>query len=119
MSQSVKGTIKQIGQESTYGKTRKKSLILVTDENYKQTLEIEFLNDRINLLQGYDQGEKVEIAINIRGREWTSPKGELKYFTSLSGWKIDRTVGLTNAIQNQDRKETKVEAEAEAEDLPF
>jgi hypothetical protein len=112
MSQSVKGTIKTISQESTYGKTRKKSLILTTDDKYPQTLEVEFLNDKINLLQGYDQGEQVEVAINIRGREWTSPKNEVKYFTSLSGWKIDRTVGLTNATQNQDRKEANV-------DLPF
>lgn len=109
MSNSVKGTIKQIGQQVTFGKTQKKSLILTTEDRYPQTLEIEFLNDKINVLQGYDQGEKVEIGINIRGREWTSPKNEVKYFTSLSGWKIDRTVGLTNATQNQDRKETQVD----------
>lgn len=109
MSNSVKGTIKQIGQQVTFGKTQKKSLILTTEDKYPQTLEIEFLNDKINVLQGYDQGEKVEIGINIRGREWTSPKNEVKYFTSLSGWKIDRTVGLTNATQNQDRKETQVD----------
>ncbi|MDC0390803.1 DUF3127 domain-containing protein [Candidatus Thioglobus sp.] len=112
MSQSVKGTIKRITQESTYGKTRKKSLILTTEEKFSQTLEVEFLNDKINLIEGYDVGEQVEIPVNIRGREWTSPKGELKYFMSLSGWKIDRTVGLTNATQNQDRKEANV-------DLPF
>ena len=109
MSNSVKGTIKQIGQQATFGKTQKQSLILTTEDKYPQTLEIEFLNDKINLLQGYDQGEKVEIGINIRGREWTSPKNEVKYFTSLSGWKIDRTVGLTNATQNQDRKETQLD----------
>ena len=37
MSQSVKGTIKQISQESTYGKTRKKSLILTTEDKYPKT----------------------------------------------------------------------------------
>lgn len=109
MSNSVKGTIKQIGQQVTFGKTQKKSLILTTEDKYPQTLEIEFLNDKINVLQGYDEGEKVEIGINIRCREWTSPKNEVKYFTSLSGWKIDRIVGLTNATQNQDRKETQVD----------
>ena len=112
MSNSVKGTIKQITNESTYGKTRKKSLILTTEDKYPQTLEIEFLNDKINLIEGYDVGEQVEIPINIRGREWTSPKGDVRYYMSLIGWKIDRTVGLTNATQNQDRKEANV-------DLPF
>jgi single-strand DNA-binding protein len=112
MSNSVKGTIKQITQQATFGKTQKQSVIISTDEKYPQSLEVDFINDKISLLQGYDQGEKVEIAVNIRGREWTSPKNEVKYFTSLTGWKIDRTVGLTNATQNQDRKEANV-------DLPF
>ena len=112
MSNSVKGTIKQINQQATFGKTQKQSVIILTDEKYPQSLEVDFINDKISLLQGYDQGEKVEIAVNIRGREWTSPKNEVKYFTSLTGWKIDRTVGLTNATQNQDRKEANV-------DLPF
>ncbi len=112
MSNSVKGTIKQINQQATFGKTQKQSVIISTDEKYPQSLEVDFINDKISLLQGYDQGEKVEIAVNIRGREWTSPKNEVKYFTSLTGWKIDRTVGLTNATQNQDRKEANV-------DLPF
>ena len=113
MSQSVKGTIKTITPETTFGKMRKKSVILTTEEQYPQTLEVEFVNDKTSLIQGYDPGEKVEIAINIRGREWTSPKNEVKYFTSLTGWKIDRSVGLTNATQNQDR------VEAQADDLAF
>ena len=113
MSQSVKGTIKTITPETTFGKMRKKSVILTTEEQYPQTLEVEFVNDKTSLIQGYDPGEKVEIAINIRGREWASPKNEVKYFISLTGWKIDRLVGLTNATQNQDR------VEAQADDLAF
>jgi len=111
MSQSVKGTIRRIGQEATFGKMRKKSLILETDEKFPQMLEIDFVNDKINVLDNakLDSGEKVEIGINIRGREWTSPKNEVKYFTSLTGWKIDRSVGLTNATQNQDRKEAQID----------
>lgn len=109
MSQSVKGTIKTITPETTFGKMRKKSVILTTEEQYPQTLEVEFVNDKTSLIQGYDPGEKVEIAINIRGREWASPKNEVKYFTSLTGWKIDRSVGLTNATQNQDRKEAQID----------
>ena len=26
---------------------------------------------------------------NLRGREWTSPQGETKYFNSIQGWKIE------------------------------
>ena len=100
MSQSVKGRIKLIGNTGTFGKTQKKSLVITTDEKYSQTLEIEFLNDKINLIDGFDVGENVEINVNIRGREWTNPQGQVKYFTSLSGWKIDREAKLSNEEQN-------------------
>jgi hypothetical protein len=41
------------------------------------------------LLQEVTEGEKVSVSINIRGREWTSPKGEVKHFVGVEGWKID------------------------------
>ena len=104
MSQSVQGTIEKIITEQKFGNTRKSFLILKTDENYPQILQIEFINDKISLMDGYDVGEKVEVAINIRGREWTSPTKQVKYFTTLAAWKIDRTVGLTNTAQNPDRQ---------------
>jgi hypothetical protein len=31
----------------------------------------------------------VKISINIRGREWTNPQGEVKYFNSIQGWRIE------------------------------
>lgn len=115
MSQSVQGTVRTITPESTFGKMRKKSVVISTNEKYSQILEVEFVNDKISILDNakLDAGEKVQIAVNIRGREWISPKNEVKYFMSLNGWKIERTVGLTNAFQNQDR------VEAQADDLAF
>jgi translation initiation factor IF-3 len=31
----------------------------------------------------------VKVFINLRGREWTSPEGVVKYFNSIQGWKVD------------------------------
>jgi hypothetical protein len=84
----VKGAITHITAEATYGQTRKRSVVILTDEKYPQTLAVDFINDRINMIANLGVGQVVEIDVNIQGREWTSPQGETKYFTSLSGWRI-------------------------------
>ena len=35
------------------------------------------------------EGENVKIGINLRGRAWTNPQGETKYFNTIQGWYID------------------------------
>ena len=36
------------------------------------------------------KGDEVKVEFSLRGREWTSPKGEVRYFNSLETWSIDR-----------------------------
>jgi hypothetical protein len=68
---------------------RKRELVLVTDERYPQKILVEFVQDKIDLLDDFHEGDEVRIAIDIRGREWTSPRGETKYFVSIQGWRIE------------------------------
>jgi hypothetical protein len=48
-----------------------------------QLLKFEALQDRTELLDSFEEGQSVQVSFNLRGREWTSPKGEVKYFNSL------------------------------------
>jgi len=113
MSQSVNGKIKTITQQRTFGTNTSKSLVIETNDKYPQTLEVEFVNDKIQLINDYKIGDDVDIKINIRGREWTSPKNEIKYFISLKGWAIDKSgVELTNQQQQPTRQ-------AATNDSPF
>ena len=86
----VQGKIKLVGdiQEIT-DSFRKRELIIVTQEHYPQTLCIEFVQDKMSLLDDFQEGEEVKIGINLRGREWKNPEGKIKYFTSLQGWRIE------------------------------
>ncbi|WP_106391922.1 DUF3127 domain-containing protein, partial [Enhygromyxa salina] len=68
---------------------RKRELVLVTEGRYPQQILIEFTQDKIDLLNGYAAGDEVRIQIDIRGREWTSPRGDVKYFVSIQGWRIE------------------------------
>ena len=51
---------------------------------------VEFIQDRTDLLDPFNIGDFVKIDINLRGREWTNDKGEIKYFNSIQGWRIEK-----------------------------
>ena len=45
-------------------------------------------------------GQNVKVYINIRGREWTNQQGEIKYFNTIEGWKIE-VIQTTNVTYQQ------------------
>ena len=90
----LQGTIKKIGETQTFASGfQKRELVLLTEEQYPQPIQIDFLSDKIDLLNNVSEGESVKIGINIRGKEWTNPQGEVKYFNSISGWRLEKVSG--------------------------
>ena len=96
----VTGKIKWIDETKTYGNNgfRKREVVITTEEQYPQQILIEFIQDKCELLNNYQVGQNVKIGINLRGREWTNPEGESKYFNSIQGWRID---ALENDSSNE------------------
>ena len=41
------------------------------------------------MLDNLQIGQIVKVHFNLQGREWTSPQGEVKYFNTVVGWKIE------------------------------
>ena len=90
----LQGTVKKIGETQTFASGfQKRELVLLTEEQYPQPIQIDFLSDKIDLLNNVSEGETVKVGINIRGREWTNPQGEVKYFNSITGWRIEKVSG--------------------------
>ncbi|TDT41867.1 uncharacterized protein DUF3127 [Maribacter spongiicola] len=87
----IEGKVKLIGETQTFGSNgfRKRELVVTTDEQYPQHIMIEFVQDKCDLLNNYGIGQDVKVSINLRGREWTNPQGEVKYFNSIQGWRIE------------------------------
>jgi len=87
----VQGKIKMVGQTQTFGSNgfRKREVVLTTEEQYPQSIMIEFVQDKCDLLNSYQVGQNVKVSINLRGREWVNPQGETKYFNSIQGWRIE------------------------------
>lgn len=71
------------------GGFRKRELVVTTDEQYPQHISISFIQDKCDLLDRYQVGQDVRVSINLRGREWVNPEGEVKYFNDISGWRVE------------------------------
>jgi len=118
----LKGTVKKIGETQTFASGfQKKEMVILTDEQYPQPIQIDFLSDKIDLLNNVSEGESVKVGINIRGREWTNPQGEVKYFNSISAWRLEKV--NVEAPQGNFTEKPKEKAEnpfaEEEDDLPF
>ena len=123
----VLGSIKVIGEVQEISATfKKRELVVSTDEQYPQTLSIEFIQDKTDLLNKFEIGQNVKVGINLRGREWENPQTkEIKYFNSIQGWRIellgnsnsdDELPPLDNLSPFEPASETNDE---DLDDLPF
>ena len=85
------GKVKLVSESKQISPTfKKRELVLSTEEQYPQHILIEFIQDKTDLLNSVQVGDSVKVGIDIRGREWKSPQGEIKYFNSIHGWRIEK-----------------------------
>jgi translation initiation factor IF-3 len=87
----VTGRIKVINPtQEVSASFKKRELVVTTEEQYPQTIMIEFTQAKVDDLNNFQAGEQVKVSINLRGREWVNPQGETKYFNTIQGWRIER-----------------------------
>ena len=119
----IAGSVKLIGKTETFGAKgfKKRELVVTTEEQYPQSILIEFVQDKCDLLNAFKVGQKVTVSINLRGREWVNPQGETKYFNSIQGWRIESGTSTGTATgKTKDESWKTVEVEVEDVDLlPF
>ena len=114
------GTIKLKKDEQVVNeKFRKREFVLTENSSqYPQLISFQLTQDRCPLLDQIQVGENVVVHFNIRGREWTSPQGEVKFFNTLEAWKIDRSSpGSLPSVDQTERMPTP--QSQDKDDLPF
>ena len=130
MDNSIKGRIKRITPVEEVGSNgfQKREVHIVTEDQYPQTIAIQFDGSHINKPDQVKVDDLVTIGINIKGREWTNPQGEIKVFNVLQGWKI--STDTTPANQTSAQQQPPIPAaqtfqpsadfnEKDHDDLPF
>ena len=119
----VKGTIKLIkAKQQISDKFAKREFVIETlNDKYPQTLILQTNQDKCQLLDSQAVGEVVNCHINLRGREWVNPQGEVKYFNTIECWKItnESANNFNPNNGNFENQVKEVEASAETGDLPF
>jgi hypothetical protein len=74
---------------------RKREFVLELEggSRYPQFVMFQLTGDRCEALDGFSAGQEVKVEFSLRGREWTSPKGEVRYFNSLETWSVESVDG--------------------------
>lgn len=80
---------------------RKREFVLEMGDNpqYPQFVLFQLTGDRCESLDGFEKGDEVRVDFSLRGREWTSPQNEIRYFNSLDVWTLEKVSAVSDAGQ--------------------
>lgn len=90
MAYELTGKVKLIQNAQTFGSgfTKREMVVTVEDGKYPQEINLEFVQDKVSLLDALEVGQEVTVTFDIRGREYNG-----RYFNNLQGWKIQAGAG--------------------------
>lgn len=57
----------------------------VEDGQYPQLVKFQLVQDRVDALDPFDEGDMINVHFDLRGRQWQD-----KFFTNLNAWRIER-----------------------------
>ncbi|WP_271270708.1 DUF3127 domain-containing protein [Aliamphritea hakodatensis] len=85
MAYELTGKVKLIQDPQTFnsGFTKREMVVTVEEGKYPQDINLEFVQDKVSLLDNIQPGQQVTVSFDIRGREYNG-----RYFNNLVGWKI-------------------------------
>ena len=97
MGFETNGKIHQLsGTQQVTERFRKREFVVELADNprFPQYVLFQLTGDRCEDLDKFAVGDEVRVEFSLRGREWKSPKGEIKYFNSLDVWTIQHAGGV-------------------------
>ena len=99
-------------------KFSKRTFVIEEAGDYPQLIEVELQQDKCSLVDSIQVGQVVEAHYNLRGRSWTNPQGEVKYFNTIVVWKIDAALQSTSEKLSAIVDRATI-ADEVGDDLPF
>ncbi|UXP31810.1 DUF3127 domain-containing protein [Reichenbachiella agarivorans] len=113
---------------------RKREFVVEYAENpqYPEFIKFELIQDKCEQIDGFNIGQEINVAFNLKGRKWTNPQGQVVYFNSLQAWRVSAANDIASAPSNGQPAGNGAAAEslaepewlnsssdADADDLPF
>jgi len=90
---NINGLIKSVeAEQKVSDKFTKREFIIEVDHktNYPQTISMELVNDKCDIIDEHKVGDEVNVAFNLRGRAVTTKDGKTKNYNTIQAWKIDK-----------------------------
>jgi hypothetical protein len=81
---TMKGAIKLINPVKVISdKFSVREFVITTADKYPQEVIFQTVNDKMDIIAPYGQGQEVTVSFNVRGREYNG-----KYYNTLDAWKV-------------------------------
>ena len=112
MSYEITGTVKAILEAKTFdsGFSVREFVVTIEDGKYPQHIKLQFVNDKVALLDDVNEGDTVTVDFFINGRESNG-----NYWNSLTAWRIT----AENKSENQEPQPEPPHENEEEDDIPF
>ncbi|WP_415886787.1 DUF3127 domain-containing protein [Neptuniibacter sp. QD37_6] len=116
MSYELTGKIKLIQDPQTFnsGFTKREMVVTVDDGKYPQEINLEFVQDKVSLLESLQIGQEVTVSFDIRGREYNG-----RYYNNLVGWKIQSALSSEASEQEYFSSNAAPQPADCDDDIPF
>ena len=92
----ITGIIHKIFETQQISATFQKRAFVLRQDNvgndgkdYPEFISLEFIQDKVDVINSYQEGQEVEVLFNIKGRHWKDDK----YFNTLQAWKMHSAKG--------------------------
>jgi hypothetical protein len=124
---NISGKILEIFDTQKINDTFKKREFVVEyveNPQYPEFIKFETIQSNCDQLDNLNVGDQVDIQFNLKGRKWTDPQGNVKYFNSLQAWRIEggtsqQSTPTQESTPTNDSQDWMGQSFSEDDDLPF
>ena len=93
---TIKGVIKLIKPINVISdKFSVREFVITTQDKYPQHIIFQTVNDRMDIIAPYGEGQEVEVSYNVRGREYND-----KYYNTLDAWKVQGEASAPSVLDS-------------------
>lgn len=120
------GVVEKVLDLQTFASGFTRRDVVLTDDvgqesKWPNHIAFTFKKDATALLDGVQPGQRAKIRFAIDGREWTNPQGQVKYFTDLTGLKLEvlRADGTSTEPVPAPAEPDDIADPGDVDDMPF
>jgi len=116
MAYELSGKIKLIQDPQTFssGFTKREMVVTVAEGKYPQDINVEFVQDKVSLLDSLQVGQDITVTFDIRGREYNG-----RYFNNLVGWKVQNGSASADPYDQTPMYDTSMPTTDYDDEVPF